>query len=349
MKVSGARRIVICEDSGTHAKALGEFLDRDPGLEVVGDFRTAEAMLPELQRLDPDLITIDLEMPGMGGGRAVERIMRDHPTPILIVTGAGEGSQSVEVAEALAAGALEVVPKASLRLTDRDDVWAAAFRSRIKRLASVRLGTRARLRAATRTPDTPAVDTRAARAVGLGASTGGPPALSVVLGALPPDFSLPLLVVQHMAPGFRRGLVEWLQARVPPPVRLATHGARAEPGVWFAPDDAYLRLDASMRFTLDRDSHVGSHRPSLDVLLESIAGATGDGAVGVVLTGMGRDGAAGVEAVRGARGLVIAQDEATSAVFGMPRAAIEAGADVVLPLEEVGKALRSLRAAAVKP
>lgn len=341
--MNGARRIVICEDSGTYAEALGDFLEHDPGIDVVGSFRTAEAMLGELDRLDPDLITVDLEMPGMGGHRAIEHVMHDHPTPVLVVTGQVEGERSTRVAEALAAGALEAVPKRSLRLTDPDDVWAAAFRGRVKRLASVRLGRRARERARLVGPT--AIGTRAARVVGVGASTGGPPALTTLLGALPARFPLPVVVVQHMASGFRRGLAEWLDDHVPPPVRLAAEGAPAGPGVWMAPDDAHLRLDPSLRFRLDGETDAGSHKPSLDVLLQSIAAVAGESGVGVVLTGMGRDGAVGVEAIRAAGGLAIAQDEGSSAVFGMPRAAVEAGAEIVLPLDEIGATLRSLRAA----
>jgi two-component system chemotaxis response regulator CheB len=180
-------------------------------------------------------------------------------------------------------------------------------------------------------------------AVGIGASTGGPPALTQVLSALPAAFPLPVLVVQHIASGFSEALVNWLDRRLGLPVGFATDGARAEPGIWFAPDDVHLCLDTSMRFVLDGHQTRGVHRPSVDMLLESLAASLGDRAVGVVLTGMGRDGADGVDAMRRAGGLVIAQDEHTSAVFGMPRAAIESGADFVLPLYEVGPALATLR------
>jgi len=338
-----ARRIVICEDSEAYATALRDFLEHDPGIEVVGTFSTAEALLARLEGLDPDLIVLDLELPGMGGAEAVERIMRDRPIPILLVTGTAVGERSGTAAQALGAGALEVVAKQQLRLSEPDDVWATAFRSRVRRLASVQL----KRRAQTRRPETPprrqpATD-RTARAVGIGASTGGPPALTTVLGELPAGFPLPVVVVQHISPGFSEGLVEWLDQRLALPVRVATDGGRADPGIWFAPDGAHLLLERSMRFSLDHDRDAGSHRPSLDVLLQSLASTAAGEAVGVVLTGMGRDGAQGVAAIRAAGGLAIAQDEGTSAVFGMPRAAIESGAELVLPLSEVGPALRSLR------
>jgi two-component system, chemotaxis family, protein-glutamate methylesterase/glutaminase len=337
------RRIVICDDSATYATALKRFLEHDPGIEVVGVFGTAEDLLAELQRIDPDLVTMDLEMPGMGGERAIEEIMRDRPVPILVLSAyAGKGSE--RAAEALAAGALEAMPKTGLRVGEPDNVWGKALRSRVKRLASVQLKRRALGGSSGQPPPRRPLEPRAARVVGIGASTGGPPALLTVLRELPPDYPLPVLIVQHIAPGFTEGLVTWLDSRIRLPVRIATAGVAAERGVWFAPDDAHLRLKSPMRLSIDSGTRKGPHRPSLDVLFQSLVASTGEGAVGVVLTGMGRDGAEGVQAIRSAAGLVIAQDEATSAVFGMPQAAIQSGADVVLPLADIGAALRSLRA-----
>jgi two-component system chemotaxis response regulator CheB len=339
------RRVVICDDSATYAAALKRFLEHDPGIEVVGVFRSADELMPELERIDPDLVTMDLEMPGMGGQRAIEEIMRDRPLPILVLSAyAGKGSE--RAAEALAAGALEAMPKMGLRLSEPENVWATALRSRVKRLASVRLKPRPPPGAAERRPPSRSLKPRSATVVGVGASTGGPPALVTVLSDLPEDFRIPVLVVQHIAPGFTDGLVTWLDSRIALPVRVARAGAAAERGVWFAPDDAHLRLKPSMRLATDSKTRRGPHRPSLNVLFESLAATAAAGTVGVVLTGMGRDGADGVQAIRSAGGLVIAQDEASSAVFGMPHAAIEAGADLVLPLVEVGAALRSLRAEA---
>jgi two-component system, chemotaxis family, protein-glutamate methylesterase/glutaminase len=148
--------------------------------------------------------------------------------------------------------------------------------------------------------------------------------------------------VQHMAAGFTRGLVEWLDQSVALHVDLARDGAALAPGIWFAPDDAHLLLGPAMHLTLDRETVVGAHRPAVDVLLSSMASSAGASAVGVVLTGMGRDGAKGAAALRRAGACVIAQDEQTSAIFGMPRAAIEAGASRVLPLPEIAEALCQL-------
>ena len=337
-----AFRIVVCDDSPTYGTALSEFLEHDPAIEVVQVFRSAEDMLRALAGLDPDLITMDLEMPGMGGATAIEHIMRERPVPILVLS-AHAGKDSVSAAAALAAGALEAIGKSSLRLLEPDDLWATALRSRIKRLASVQLKARSRNGRAGHPAPPWRGPPRLVRAIGIGASTGGPPALTGVLGALPADFAVPVLVVQHIAAGFSAALVHWLDRRLALPVRFAEPDAPAAPGIWFAPDDAHLLLDSSMHFVIDRETIRGPHRPSVDLLLESLAATAGQRAVGVVLTGMGRDGAEGVEAIRRAGGLAIAQDEESSAVFGMPRAAIESGADVILPLAEVGPALGVLR------
>jgi two-component system, chemotaxis family, protein-glutamate methylesterase/glutaminase len=185
------------------------------------------------------------------------------------------------------------------------------------------------------------------RVVGICASTGGPQALESILEQLPEDFGVPVLVVQHMAKGFLEPLAERLAESTQLRVGIARDGQLAEPGVWFAPDDAYLLLRSSMRLELDDQAVVGEHRPSGDVLFDSMASAVGRASVGVVLTGMGHDGARGIRAIRSAGGRTIAQDEESSTVYGMPRAAAEAGAELVLPLGAIAGALRELPVAGV--
>src|SRR5260221_548290 len=164
---------------------------------------------------------------------------------------------------------------------------------------------------------------RSAPALGPGRPARGRPALGTGLGGLPADLSAPVLVVQHMAPGFIEGFARWLDQKLSIEVRIAAQGDRATPGIWFAPDGAHLLLTGSMRFVLDREPE-GPHRPSVDALLGSLARGVGNEAVGVVLTGMGRDGAAGAAEIRRAGGIVIAQDEASSVVYGMSRAVAQA-------------------------
>jgi two-component system, chemotaxis family, protein-glutamate methylesterase/glutaminase len=178
--------------------------------------------------------------------------------------------------------------------------------------------------------------------IGICASTGGPRALTEVIGRLPADYGIPILVVQHMTPGFIFGLVAWLDKELALPVRLASDGQQLAPGVWFAPDGAHLKLEAANRLKLDTDTTAGNHRPSGDVLLSSLARVAGAKAVAVVLTGMGHDGAEGLAAVATGGGRTIAQDEQSSGVYGMPRVAAELGAKTVLAPPAIGDELAAL-------
>jgi two-component system chemotaxis response regulator CheB len=347
------RRIVVCDRDATRVESLRRFLEHDSEIEIAGVFDDLEAMLSQLTEIAPALIVLDLEATGTGTGNAIESIMRQRATPILLLLAGAAAEEDGRLGEALKAGALEAIPEEKLNLEQPEGIWATALRSRVKRLASISLKRRIGSGPHGSEPPPPSrIRSRPGatyRAIGIGASVGGPPALAEVLGALPADFPLPVLVVQHMAPGFGGGLARWLDRSVQLPVAVAADGDALRPGAWMAPEDAHLRLDQAMRLSLDRETERGAHRPSLDVLFESLAAAAGDGAVGVVLTGMGRDGADGVRAIRAGGGLTVAQDEETSAVFGMPQAAIEAGAELVLPLEQLASQLARLPVRSAAP
>jgi two-component system chemotaxis response regulator CheB len=324
-------RVLVCGDS-----ALQRTLEFDHTLQVVGVRTTAASALAAITELRPDLVTLDVELPALGGIKAIEDIMSSTPVPILVFT----AQVARDGALALSAGALDAFAKGDLDLRDPAGLAAEALRRRVQLLSQVRVirHPRARLRrnGAAQRP----VASRRLEAIGIVSSTGGPQALSVVLGALPADFPVPLLVVQHMTRGFTAGFVAWLDTVVPPAVRLAADGLRLAPGVWIAPEGAHLVVGSDRCFALDRRLP-GVHRPSGDVLLRSLAERYGAAAAAVILSGMGADGAAGVKALTAAGGVALAQDEATSAIYGMPRAAAELGASS-LPLEELGPALLAL-------
>lgn len=333
-------RVLVCEDSRTFAAALVRTLERGGEIEVVGVATSAEAAIADLTRLAPDLVTMDIELPGMSGLEGVEEIMSTRPTPILIVSSHIRAGSDL-VAAALASGALETIGKSELVVRDPDDAAAVAFRRRVKLLSGARVirHPRGRLNGRDNAPSPPAP--RGA-VIGICASTGGPHALATVLSGIPVGFAVPILVVQHIGAGFSEGLAQWLDAAVPLPVRLAEHGANALPGVNLAPDGADLVLGAQGVLRLDRTTPAGLHRPSGDALLRSIAHHAQSAGVAVVLTGMGRDGAEGLAAVREAGGLTIAQDEVTSAVYGMPREAAKCGAALILPIGEIAGALTTV-------
>ena len=343
----GIRRVLICEDSQTYAAGLSRLLSRDRQIEVVAICSSAEEAIERLARLPvkPDLVTMDLELPGMSGGDAIEQIMSVEPVPILVLSGAVTNG-SKRALETLGAGALEVLPKDSLDLRDPDGDDARAFRSRVKLLAGVRVlhHPRARLNKGlgAASASASAADLGTASVIGICASAGGPQAIAAVLAEIPAGFPIPILVVQHITSGFIEGFARWLDKQVPAPVRLAEPGP-ARAGIWVAPEGAHLRLASSSRIVLDDHPDQERHRPSGDVLLRSIAASAGPQGVAVVLTGMGSDGADGLDAVRRAHGLTIAQDEASSAVFGMPRRAVERGASLVLEPKAIGRRLSTLR------
>lgn len=338
------RRVLICEDSRTYAAALSQLLERDHEIDVVGVCETAEQAISRLSSLRPDLVTMDLELPGMQGVDAIEQIMGVLPVPILVLSG-HVAHRSERALSALAAGALDALPKAELNVGDLDGVAAKELRERVKVLSDVKVIRHPRA-TLNRRKAAPAPWSRTASVIGICASTGGPRALATVLAGVPATFPIPILVVQHMASGFVESFARWLDREVPLRVRMAVSNTRLAPGIWISPDTGHLVLSKHGRLGLDQTTVAGPHCPSGDVLLRSLAAVAGKEAVAVVLTGMGRDGAEGLGEVRSAGGLTIAQDEATSAVFGMPQAAAECGAELVLPLDSIPLWLRALRSPA---
>jgi len=250
------------------------------------------------------------------------------------------GAATGKAAAALAAGALDALPKDDIDLADPGGPTGIALRHRVKVLGRVRVIRHPRARLAGR-PEPPA-PSRAASVIGVCSSTGGPQVLAELLRELPAGFPIPVLVVQHIAAGFTDGLASWLDRSVELPVAVATDGRAARPGIWIAPEGAHLTL-ASGLLRLDRQTVAGRHRPAADVLFSSLATAAGATGVAVVLSGMGSDGAAGAGRMRARGGLVIAQSEQSAAVFGMPKAAIDQGVDLVLNPDEIAAYLSHLR------
>jgi two-component system, chemotaxis family, protein-glutamate methylesterase/glutaminase len=340
-------RVVIGASSHAFGRGLADCLQRDDDLMVVGIFNDTAGVIRGTELERPDLVALELDLPKAGGEEATRLIMRDHHTTRVVMIVAHDERHSRRADAALAAGAIGVVPRSAVPLDAPDSATADALRHRFRRLASARLDGQASAARPATPPVIAPVQPPSVRAahppevVGICVSTGGPAALASVLRHLPADFELPLLVVQHMGAGFTDGFVRWLDAEVPLEVRVACAGEPLQPGVRVAPDGAHLKLDGR-RLKLDRTTVSGAHRPSGDVLLSSLARSAGAGAVAVVMTGMGRDGAAGLANVAAAGGRTIAQDEASSTIYGMPRAAAELGARKILSLDAIGPELLTL-------
>lgn len=334
-------RVLVCDDSRTYAAALTRLLEYGGTIEVVATVGDAAAAFEVLRREHLDLVLMDLELPGISGIEAVEMIVSTARLPVLVLS-AHVGQGSDYAAAALDAGALDALAKRDLSVADPSSPVAVELRHRVRALSSAHTVERRRpqqIASAIRLPGRlrPSL-------IGICASSGGPQALTGLLSEIPATFPVPILVVQHMTPGFTEGLARHIDGRVPLPVRLGQDGVLPDRGVWIAADGADLTVGPTGLLRLDHSGDFRPNRPSGDALLTSLASHLGSAAAGVVLTGMGSDGAAGIRALRKVGALTIAQDEQSSAVFGMPRAAAEAGAEWILPLDQIAGMLCGLSA-----
>ncbi len=337
--------VLGCGTQDLVRQVLGTILEADPAIQVIGYASDGKEAVEKAFQLKPDLITMDINMPGMDGLEATEKIMAYRPTPILIVTSARDRRGVQITMEDLAVGALEVLEQTP-PLPDKSwEGLGTKLVEKVKLLAGVRVITHLKGRSR-HLPDRVRADgqEKAHRVVGIGVSTGGPGVLSQILKPLPADFPMALLIVQHMSEGFMPGLVEWLSRDVRLPIQLAHEGDLVKPGLaLMAPEGSHLVVQQGGRARLRQALPVGGHRPSADVLLHSVAATYGEAAIGVLLTGMGRDGAEGLRAIRDAGGSTIVQDEDSCAVFGMPKAAIDLGAaQEVLPPSGIAERLIQL-------
>jgi two-component system, chemotaxis family, protein-glutamate methylesterase/glutaminase len=348
-------RVLVVEDSLTVRRHLCDVLATDSALEVVGEAEDGKQAIARCHALRPDVVTMDIMLPVLSGLGATEQIMAHCPTPILVVSSSTNRGELFKTYEALAAGAVDVLEKP--RGTEVDGVWERHFIATVKLVSRIRVVThlRGRLgalgqpRIESRPPaqPMPAFPRRNYEIVAIGASTGGPAAILEILRGLSSPLPLPVLFVLHINERFGAAFAEWLDRETGMRVSYAQDGdvVTATAGrVTMAPPESHMVLrNGRLRLTQDPARH--SCRPSVDVLFESVAREYGPSAIACLLTGMGRDGAAGLLEVRRAGGFTIAQDEATSVVYGMPReAAILGGVERELPLAQIGPALSALAA-----
>ncbi|AGW13724.1 putative response regulator receiver modulated CheB methylesterase [Megalodesulfovibrio gigas DSM 1382 = ATCC 19364] len=349
-------RVLVVDDSACVREALCEMLERDRRMKVVGQAASGIEALAQVKALRPDVVTMDFQMPDMNGIEATRRIMEECPTPIVLVSAVLNPQETSTLFLALDAGALTLLEKPRLGNAGCDASVAHLVET-VRLMSEVKVVRRLR-----RAPLTPPVSeagspgTAAAGKSGaagaaaqdsathlpyeilcIGASTGGPQALEQLLAGLDPAFPWPVLVVQHIASGFLQGLVTWLNQTSRLPVRIATPGQLLQQGVvYFAPDKRHMNLTRSMSIALEDSPPEESVKPSVNKLFRSCAAVFGRRGVGVLLTGMGRDGAAGLQAMKRSGAMTIVQDEASCIVFGMPGQAVKLGAATkVLPLQSI--------------
>lgn len=336
--MTGPVEIFVVEPSTAVRDALSSLFDGTDGARVAGVSADADAALRMVGKLSPTVVLLGAELPGAA---ALTRcIMSEHPTPVVALIDPGQAELGSAL---LAEGAV------SMQLRPRDDTATRRFRSVVLALAQVSVVRRRAIGSGAMPPSVPAVrpplearDTT--RMVAVAASTGGPVALQQLFAHLGEDLPVPVVVVQHMTVGFTAGLVATLQLSSALPIRVATDTELLRPGtVYLAPDGHHLTVSRFGRARLRDDPPVGGFRPSASVLFSSLANAYGATGVAVVLTGMGTDGLTGLHEVHAAGGCVLAQDEDSSVVFGMPGAAVTAGiADLVAPVEEIAAQIAAL-------
>jgi len=373
--------VVVVDDSSVQRRFVRMAIEGDPGLALVGEARTGGDAIALVERLRPQVVLMDLHLPVMNGIEAIERIMALRPTPILVYSSFVDGDDRDNAAAALAAGAVDVMAKPGAPDGGPANLeqYAEGLRRRLRLVGRVKVITHPRAKlggagarlsthrlrrptdpigaADVRQPAVapplagPALTARRVKVIAVGASTGGPQALATLLSELPADLEPAVVVVQHMADGFMEGLAHWLDGLCPLPVAVGSSGKRLLPGtVTIAPSGLNLVVHDQLRVTTQEPPRSQYHVPGIDVTFGSIADAVGADAIGLLLTGMGRDGAAGLKRMRDRGAFTIAQDEETSAVYGMPAAAMTIGAaDRQLPLAEIGAALRQLTGAGGEP
>ncbi|MGY2463853.1 chemotaxis-specific protein-glutamate methyltransferase CheB [Vreelandella sulfidaeris] len=330
-------RVVIADDSQVARDVLRDILSRDGDIEIAGEATNGREAVELAKRLAPQLITMDLNMPVMDGLSAIEEIMYHKGIPILVVS---DRSDAQTAYRALEAGALEVMPKPTFEASD-----AERLLERVRLLAGVAVITRLRRRslATAYAPPIPTLTTATQsiprdfqHVIAIACSTGGPQALVRLLRPLPADFPAPIVIAQHISHGFIDGMAQWLASLCTMPVSVGQEGEQLRPGhIYLSPSERDLCVSPRHRFQLQPSPEKSLYHPSCDVLLQSVATVYGSDAIGIILTGMGRDGVNGMRAIYQAGGTTFAQDENSSVIYGMNQEAVNAGViQYELPLED---------------
>ena len=338
-------KVLIVDDSRVAQAFLAHILTSDPAIHVVGFANDGAEALAAVKAIRPDVVTMDIQMPRVDGFQATRAILESTPVPIVIVSASAHAQDSGAVFRALQAGALAVVlrpPGIGHRLhaaAARELIQTVKTMSEIKVVKRFARATKERATAPLRAPASQAGG--GIQLVAIGASIGGPHVLHKILSLLPRDLPVPVLIVQHISPGFVEGLVDWLGSVSGIPLHVARHGLPAEPGHGYvAPDGCHMGVESGPHCVLSSRAAEHGSRPSVAYLFRSVAQLFGPCAMGVLLTGMGRDGADGLKMLKDRGAITIAQDEASSLVHGMPGAAIKLGAATyILPPDSIATTL----------
>lgn len=342
-------KVLIVEDSGVVAKFLTHVFESDPALEVVGIATDGDEALEAVRRTSPDIITMDVHMPRLNGFEATRSIMESCPTPIVIVSGSYDQNEVAMNFEALEAGALAITARPRGLGNDGYDASSAELIKTIKLMSEIKVVKRWHRRKplpvlSQSGPIRNLISPKTVQLVAIGASTGGPLILQTILSQIPKDFPVPIVIVQHMTPGFTEGFVEWLGNSTRFPVQQARHGEMLQPGhAYIAPDHHQMGVDSDMRALLYTGERENGMCPSVSFLFRSVDAVCGGKSVAILLTGMGTDGVEELKLLRDNGAVTIAQDKESSVVHGMPGAAIQINAAAhVLSPDGIARALAKI-------
>jgi len=347
-------RVFICDDSSLVRILLRDLLESDNDIEVIGEAENGKKAVEQVLALKPDVVTMDLEMPVMGGHEAIQQIMAVYGVPILVVSSLDDAENAYK---AISNGALDIIGKPQLDILEIE-----GFTKKVKMLSTIKVVKHLNLTSKLIQPEklnqqaiqaqvlpettanVPTSSEPLGRIVAIASSTGGPQALEVILKALPANFSYPIVISQHMSKGFSQGLADWLDSCVSLKVKLATDFELLQAGVvYVSPSEQHLSVTEDRRVRLCDTADSKIYHPNCDLLLKSVASVYGDKAIAVICTGMGSDGAAGMQSIKAAGGITIAQDEASSVIFGMNQVAISRNCiDQVLAIDVISGKILSL-------
>lgn len=349
-------KVLVVDDSVLSREMLIDILSLDEEIQIVGQASNGLDAVDKVFRLKPDIVTMDIEMPVMNGLDALERIMATNAVPILVISSRGDAKTAYS---AVSKGALEVISKSEIDPDNPDQlIQKIKLLSKVKVITHLRAGQarndiRDLIKPAERqiqsytseqSQQPGAVRQQPFRVIAIASSTGGPKALSELLPEFPSHFPCPIVIAQHISDGFISGLVDWLAKLAQMKVKVGDEGDQLVPGsIYMSPSEKHMKISADGKIVLLKRGPTDLYHPSCDLLLSSVANTFRAGCVGVILTGMGSDGALGMERIKAAGGTTIAQDEKSSAIFGMPKVAAERGCiDKVLPLDQIAAKIKNL-------
>lgn len=334
-------RVLLVDDSPIALAVIKKIISAHSEIEVVGTARHGKEALEIIPELQPDVICTDLHMPHLNGIGLVEEVMKSFPKPILVISSSVQKDDPINIFKLLEAGAIDIFEKPMNGLDPTCNQLARQLVNKIKVISGVVAFRKHKKNAPEITKQQNNFSTTSCKAVAIGASTGGPIALQTILRELPHNFPVPIFCIQHIGNGFLEGLVDWLSSQCNIKLKIAVNGELPKGGtVYFPPEKRHLQINSNGRLICREDITNSMHVPSITTTFESVANYYDKHSTGVLLTGMGKDGAQGMQEIVKAGGITIVQDESSSIVFGMAKEAIRLGGiQYILPVTEIAKTL----------